>query len=178
MEPRPDFEGALIEADALGPFIRRYFHAWNSHNPVAVADCATGDVVWDSPALLEPALGRAAVAALVATSVAAFPDYEFAQPAPPAIAEDLLTAYVPWRMTGTNTGSFDPPGFAPTGMRIDLSGVDVWRFRDGLIWRYQAVYNYSTLGRQLGLAPPRGGTLERIAVRAQRLYSKFHRHAT
>ncbi len=72
-------------------------------------------------------------------------------------------------MTGTNTGSFDPPGYAPTGRPIDLTGIDVWRFRHGLIHRYQAVYNYSVIARQLGLALPRGGRLERTAVRAQRL---------
>ena len=103
--------------------------------------------------------------------MAAFPDYEFTQPTPFAIARDERTAYVPWRMTGTNTGSFDPPGYAPTFKAFDLHGIDVWQFREGLISRYEAVYNYSVIARQLGLAPPRGGRLEALAVRAQRVFA-------
>lgn len=170
-----EFPGDPIDSGELESFSHRYFGAWNSHEPEQVARCATEDVVWDSPALHAPGRGRQAVADLVATTAVAFPDYEFTRPAAIAIADDRLTAYVPWRMTGTNAGSFDPPGYAPTGKPIDLPGIDVWRFRDGLIWRYQAVYNYSIIGRQLGLAIPRGGRLERAAVRAQRLLAGFQR---
>jgi steroid delta-isomerase-like uncharacterized protein len=168
---KSDFCGEVIEVDAFMAFSDRYLAAWNSHDPTKVAGCATEDVVWDSPALPEPGRGRASVADLVATTATAFPDYEFAQPSAWAIAEDHLTAYLPWRMTGTNTGSFDPPGYAPTGRSINLTGIDVFRFRDGLIWRYQSVYNYSLVARQMGLGLPRGGKLERAAVRAQRVFA-------
>lgn len=170
-----EVRGEPIEPEALRGFCRTYLDAWNSHAPLQVAACATADVVWDSPALPEPARGRAAVADLVSATVTAFPDYEFTQSSPWAIAEDQLTAYVPWRMTGTNTGSFEPPGYAPTGNSIDLRGIDVWQLRDGRIWRYEAVYNYSVVARQLGLAMPRGGTIERIAVHAQRLLVRLPR---
>lgn len=76
-------------------------------------------------------------------------------------------------MCGTNTGPFDPPGYAPTGNSIDLPGIDVWQMRNGLIWRYRAVYNYSLIARQLGLSPPRGGRLEQLAVHAQRLFVRI-----
>lgn len=105
------------------------------------------------------------IAELVTTTVVAFPDYEFTQPCALAIAEDRLTAHVPWHMNGTNTGSFEPPCHAPTGRPIELPGIDVMCFRDGPIWRYRSVYNHSVIGRRLGLAPPRGGRLERAAVR-------------
>ena len=58
---------------------------------------------------------------------------------------------------------------------MDLRGIDVWQLRGGLIRRYRAVYNYSEVARQLGLALPRGGNLERIAVRAQRLLVRLSR---
>jgi steroid delta-isomerase-like uncharacterized protein len=158
-----------IEPGALRAFVDRYLDAWNSHEPGDVAACAAEDVIWGSPALPTPGSGRAAVAALVGATVTAFPDYRFTRSAPVAIAEDRLTGYLPWRMVGTNTGSFDPPGYAPTGRPIDLTGIDVLQFRDGLIWRYEAVYDYSLVARQLGLTAPRGGRLERLAVHAQRM---------
>ncbi|MDH3293417.1 MAG: ester cyclase [Acidimicrobiia bacterium] len=167
--------GEPIDPDVLEAFSRRYFDAWNSRSAPNVAACATTDVVWDSPALPKPGIGRQAVVGLVQATAVAFPDYEFTAPSPWAISHDRLTAYVPWRMTGTNTGSFDPPGFAPTGRSIDLSGIDVWQFRNGLIWRYQAVYNYSEIARQLGLSPQRDGTIERVAVRAQRVFVSMSR---
>ncbi len=170
-----EFRGDPIDPGEFEVFSRRYLDAWNSHDPDGVAACATDDVVWDSPALPAPGRGRQAVADLVRSTVVAFPDYEFTQPSALAIAEDRLTAYLPWRMTGTNTGTFEPPGYAPTGKPIDLPGIDVLRFRGGLIWRYESVYNYSLIGRQLGLALPRGGWAERAAVRAQRVFVALSR---
>jgi hypothetical protein len=76
-------------------------------------------------------------------------------------------------MVGTNTGPIDPPGFAPTGKRVDVRGFDVWQFRDDLIWRYEALYDFSGIARQLGLLPARGGFAERATVRAQRLRSRL-----
>ena len=175
MAPHAEHSAERIDPHELDSFTRGYFAAWNSYDPMAVAAHATDDVVWDSPALHEPGHGRAAVAALVASTATAFPDYEFSQPEPVALAADHLTAYVPWRMTGTNTGPFDPPGYAPTGRSVDLPGIDVWRLRDGLIWRYRAVYNYSLVARQMGLGMPRGGRLEQLAVRAQRLFVRVPR---
>ena len=67
------------------------------------------------------------------------------------------------------TGSFEPPGFAPTGKSVDLPGIEVLRFRDGLIWQYRSMYDYSLVARQLGLGLSRGGALERAAVWGQHL---------
>ena len=167
------YEGDPIDPQAFATFSHRYLTAWNSHDPQAVAACATEDVIWDSPTLPEPGHGRDAVQRVVAATAAAFPNYEFTQPAAWAIAEDGLTAYLPWRMTGTNLGSFEPPGYAPTGRSVDLPGIEVLRFRDGLIWRYRSVYNYSLVARQLGLSFPRGGTVERAAVHAQRAFTRL-----
>jgi steroid delta-isomerase-like uncharacterized protein len=159
----------------LREFGERYLEAWNSHDPQAVAACVAEDVVWEDPALLEPARGPDEVAAFVQASAVGFPDYSFSEPGEPAISDDGLVAYVPWRMTGTNTGPIDPPGFAPTGRGFAIEGVDIWRFRGGLIWRYRAAYDFADLVRQLGLMPPRGGFAERSMVRMQRLRAKLSR---
>jgi steroid delta-isomerase-like uncharacterized protein len=157
----------------LHEFDRRYTQAWNSRDPGAVAACTHPDVVWIDPALAEPARGPDAVADFAAASLAAFPDLMFTQPGAIAISEDSRTAYFPWRMSGTNTGAIDPPGFAATGRSIDIRGLDIWQFRDGSIWRYEAIYDFSELARQLGLMPPRGGAAERAMVAAQRLRAKL-----
>lgn len=164
---------AIESVGWLVEFGERYLAAWNSHDPAAVAACAHADVIWVDPALAEPARGRAEVAAFAEASCAGFPDLRFSEPGPPAITDDSLAAYVPWRMTATNSGPIDPPGFAATGKTIDVKGFDVWQFRDGLIWRYEAIYDFSEIARQLGLMPPRGGVAERAMVRAQRLRSKL-----
>ena len=168
-------EGAepIESMEWLREFGERYEAAWNSGDAAAVAACAHEEVIWIDPALAEPAMGRVGVADFVRTSVQAFPDLTFSEPGEPAIADDSLAAYVPWQMTGTNSGPIDPPGFAATGKRIEVKGFDVWQFRDGLIWRYEAIYDFSQLARQLGLFPPRGGFAERALVGVQRLRSKL-----
>ena len=155
--------------DWLREFGERYQAAWNAHDPDAVAACATEDIVWEDPALPEPARGRAEVADFVRATATGFPDYRFTEPGAPAISDDGLVAYVPWRMTGTNTGPIEPPGFAPTGRSFAIEGVDLWRFRGGMIWRYRGVYDFAEIARQLGLLPGRGGLAERAVVGMQRL---------
>jgi steroid delta-isomerase-like uncharacterized protein len=164
-----------IDVDELRVFAERYLEAWNSRDPSAVGAFVTDDVVWQDPALPEPIHGRAGVEEFVAITRTAFPDYEFSEPAPYAIAEDGLTAYVPWLMRGTNAGPIDPPGFAPTGRAIEVYGIDRWEFRDGLICRYRAIYDFTEMARQLGLMPARGGAAERIGARLQRLGAKLRR---
>ena len=159
--------------DWLRDFDARYQEAWAARDPEAVSACTHEEVVWVDPAAADPLHGRGAVAWFVEASVRAFPDLAFSEPGAPAVAEDARAAYVPWRMTGTNTGPIDPPGFAATGRSVELTGIDVWQFRDGLIWRYEAVYDFAELARQLGLLPPRGGTAESLMASAQRLRSRL-----
>ena len=157
----------------LREFGERYLGAWNAHDPEAVCACATEDVVWVDPALPEPARGHARLAAFVRDTCTAFPDIAFAELGEPAISTDGLVAYAPWRMTATNTGPIDPPGFAPTGKAVSIPGFDIWQFRGGLIWRYEAIYDFNLVTTQLGLTPPRGGFAEKALVRAQRLRSRL-----
>ena len=163
----------IESAEWLREFNGRYQAAWDARDPQAVAACVAEDVTWIDPAVAEPLHGRDGVAWFVEQSVTAFPDLKFTEPGPPAISEDSLAAFVPWHMTGTNTGPIDPPGFTATGRSIALGGVDIWRFRDGLIWRYEAVWDFAELARQLGLLPPRGGSAEAWMARTQRLRARL-----
>lgn len=168
-------EGAdrIESVEWLQDFAGRYLGAWNAHDPEAVAACATEDVFWDDPGLVEPAQGRAELAAFVRMGVTAFPDYEFTHRGALAISDDRRVAYVPVRMAGTNAGPIDPPGFAASGRRFSFDAIDVWTFRDGRIWRYRAAYDFTGLARQLGLMPRREGLAERGWARMQRIGIRF-----
>ena len=69
----------------------------------------------------------------------------------------------------------DPPGFASTGKRIDIDGIDVWDFAEGRIERYRAYYDMAALARQIGAMPPPGSAGERVGVLLQRTQARFAR---
>ena len=100
----------------------------------------------------------------------ASPDVRIAVMGPPAVAQDGVSSYFPWRMRGTNTGPIDPPGFAATGRSVDIHGVDVARIVDGQIVEY--FYHEDTFGlfRQLGRFPANhsdvAGTIQDASVNA------------
>jgi steroid delta-isomerase-like uncharacterized protein len=156
----------------LEGFAHRWLEAWNSHDGDKVAALCTEDIVYDDPALEQTARSRAEVAAFVRQASAAFPDYEFDEPAPGVASQTEPVAIVPWRMRGTFAGRLDPPGFAPTGGRIEIEGLDHWTFRDGLICRYRAYYDLMVMARQIGAAPEPGTPAEKVGVALQRIKAR------
>lgn len=171
---RIEAEAEPIESlDWLLAFTEQYIAGWNSGDGAAVAKCVTEDTIWHDPSLDAPAHGRTGVEKFVADTVRSFPDVAYTNPFPPVLAADGRLALVPWRMTGTHLGPIDPPGFGPTGKKLDLLVIDAWQFRSGLIWRSQATWDLTEMLLQLGLMPPRGSAAERAMARAQRFRSKL-----
>jgi steroid delta-isomerase-like uncharacterized protein len=163
---------APVTLDFLGEFTPRYEAAWNGRDATAMDACVTEDVHWVDPALPAPAVGRAAVRAFMQLTWRALPDVGFE-----AFGEPMLDPNAPrvawaWRMTGTHLGPLDPPGFAPTGQRIEVVGMDLWVFRDGLIADYTAFYDATAIARQIGAMPPPGSRREAMVVRLQRLQAR------
>jgi predicted ester cyclase len=107
-------------------------------------------------------------------SWAAFPDLHFTS-GPMWLEPHGESLTWSWRMEGTHGGVIDPPGFAPTGKRIDIDGIDVWDFAQGRIERYRAYYDMATLARQIGAMPPSGSAGERVGVLLQRTQARFAR---
>ena len=162
-------------AATMREFVERYVAAWNGCDTEAIAGLITEDIVWADPALPEPARGVAAVQDFMRLSFVAFPDLRFYEPDPPLLAINGGDVLWGWRMEGTNRGAIDPPGFAPTGRRMCVEGVDHWVMRDGRITRYRAFYDMNELARQLGIVPAPGSGAERGMVALQRLQARFAR---
>lgn len=79
---------------------------------------------------------------------AAFPDLRWD-------LEDLVAdeekAVARWRMEATNRGEF--MGIAPTGKRIAVSGIDVYRVADGQVTEHWHEIDTLGLMQQLGIVP-------------------------
>jgi steroid delta-isomerase-like uncharacterized protein len=140
-----------------------------------MAQMLTEDIVWADPALPSPARGHAAVQEFMRASFRTFPDLRFSEPDPPHVSVAGNQIAWAWTMEGSMKGPADPPGFAPTGRRMHVDGVDLWNIRDGRIARYRAFYDMTDLARQLGIAPPLGSRAERAAVTLQRLQARLRR---
>jgi steroid delta-isomerase-like uncharacterized protein len=155
-------------------FAERYLDAWNSHDAEQIEPLVTPDVVWLDPALTEPARGVEEVKDFMRRSWVAFPDLRLSS-GPLWLEPHGDSMTWAWRMEGTHRGAIDPPGFAATGKRIDLDGIDVWDFDEGRLERYRAYYDMATLARQIGAMPPPGSAGERVGVVLQRAQARFAR---
>jgi steroid delta-isomerase-like uncharacterized protein len=156
----------------LEDFAQRWADAWNSHDGNAVAALCTEDIVYDDPALEQTARSRAEVAAFVEQAVRAFPDFRFEEPEPPYPSRTEQKAIVPWRMIATHAGPMEPPGFAPTGAKVVIDGVDHWWFRDGLVAKYRADYDLMAVARALGAVPEAGSRAEKVGAFMQRIKAR------
>ena len=159
----------------LGAFTTGYLAAWNGRDSSAVAPFVTEDVEWHDPVLPAPARGLPEVQAFMEDSWRAFPDLRFTEPDPPHLSTTGDLVAWAWRMEGTMQGPIEPPGFAPTGRRMAVDGVDLWRMRDGRIAHYRAFYDMTELARQLGIMPPAGSRAEKATVGLQRLQARLLR---
>src|ERR671916_75777 len=74
-----------------------------------------------------------------------------------------------WKGTGTHTGPLDPPGFAPTGKRLEFHGADFHEYRDGKVARLRIVFDMMDVARQMGTVPQPGSAAEKAGAAAQRL---------
>jgi steroid delta-isomerase-like uncharacterized protein len=165
---------ADVPAD-MSDFTARYSAAWNACDTAAIAELVTEDIVWADPALPAPARGVAEVQEFMRASFRGFPDLRFGEPDPPQIAVSGNLVFWAWHMEGTHRGPIDPPGFAATGRRMRVDGVDRWTMRDGRIADYRAFYDMNDLARQLGIVPAPGSVGERGMVALQRLQARVSR---
>jgi len=124
--------------------VRRYQDAYNHSDFEALAEVVSADVI--TPNMIsgmEP--GLAGAIKVHQTTLLGMPDY--CTTIQDLIAEgDKVVARV--RITGTHTGNFW--GIAPTGRRIDLTGIYIVRIAAGKIVEHWGEENGMTVVRQLG----------------------------
>lgn len=173
---RLDGAGAVVSLDEafVRGFVTRWVEAWNAHDADGLLALCTPEAVWTDPSLPEPAVGPENVRAFLAETWAIFPDLTFRLIASPLIATGGPEAAQLWRMSGTFLGP-SPPGFAPTGKRVEQDGIDLYTFRDDLVTDYRTLYDVAETARQMGLAPPRGSRVEHTMAFVQRAAMKLRR---
>jgi steroid delta-isomerase-like uncharacterized protein len=159
-------------------FAERWQKAWNSRIPENVTALCTDDVSWEDPLTTQPERGHQAVAEYLRSCWRAFPDLEFTWPEGPYASFDRIKLALHWHVEGTLLGALDPPGFAPTGKRFDLDGVDLLELRDGLVCKYEGFFDARSVAQQVGVLPAAGSPAERVAVSVQRLGARFGRRGS
>jgi steroid delta-isomerase-like uncharacterized protein len=149
-------------------FVPRWLDAWNSHQAERVLELLTEDVELRDDSWPKTMHGHDDVRAFLAALWRAVPDMRFDLLDGPYVIPGEPRASFHWRGSGTFTGPMDPPGFAPTGRRWVLDGVDFQEYRDGRIARLRVAFDMMSLARQLGVLPATGSRAERAMAAAQR----------
>ena len=158
-----------VDIDFLAGFTERWEGAWNSHQPDRVLELMTEDIVYDDSAWPRTMRGHGDVREFLESLWRGMPDLEFEMVEGPFLHPGEPVATFRWKGTGTFTGPLDPPGFAPTGARLEIDGFDLQEYRDGRVCRLRIVTDMMEASRQLGLMPPQGSRVEKAGAAAQRL---------
>jgi steroid delta-isomerase-like uncharacterized protein len=133
------------QTDLPGP-LQRYLEAWNNHDGPGIASAFAPGGYYSDPASAGRLTG-AAIARYAEALWQSFPDLHFSVDGP--VVGDTDTVYVPWKMSGTNTGSFH--GLPPTGKAVALSGVNLVRLSSGRLESVTGFFDARELPVQLGL---------------------------
>ena len=160
--------GAAVSIEWIRDFAQRWVDAWNSHQVDRVLELMTDDVEYHDDAWPRAMHGYADVRELFESTWRGIPDMTFELVAGPYVIPGEPRAAFHWRASGTHTGVLDPPGFAPTGRRWEVEGVDFHEYRDGRVSRLRISFDMMTVARQLGLMPTPGSTAEHALVLAQK----------
>ena len=102
-------------------------------------------------------VGRAGMLAVFKSLLQAFPDFHFEERSLVAEGDAVAAELI---MSGTHTGAPDLPvlgglltGVPPTGRRVSVENIHIYRFQDGVIADHRAVRDDLGLMQQLGLLP-------------------------
>jgi steroid delta-isomerase-like uncharacterized protein len=170
-EPEAPTE-AMSSIAWIRSFTPRWLEAWNSHDVDRLLALMTEDIEYRDDSWPKAMRGHADVREFLEAIWQATPDMTFELLAGPYVIPGEPRAAFHWRGSGTHKGLLEPPGFAATGRRWELDGVDLHEYRDGRVSRLRIVFDMMSASRQLGLLPAAGGRAERMLALAQRSTSR------
>jgi steroid delta-isomerase-like uncharacterized protein len=161
--PLGDLEGGAPASDdeADKETARRfYYDVWDQEHLDSITSLFARDFTEHSPVPGQQP-GTAGVAQLVRAFHTAFPDLSVSVDLQVSAGGRVATRFT---VRGTHRGVFR--GAAPTGKRIEVTGIDVHAVSNGLITDHWGFFDNASLVTQLGLiefppgigAPPSGGT--------------------
>lgn len=156
-------------------FVGRWEAAWNSHQPERLLALMSDDIVYDDSAWPTTMRGHDEVRTFLDFAWTAMPDLRFEMVDGPYLMAGQRKAAFYWKGSGTHTGPLVPPGFAPTGKRLEFEGADFHEYRDGQVCRLRIVFDMMDVGRQMGTLPKAGSPVEKAGAAAQRLGIKLRR---
>ena len=151
-------------------FVERWREAWNSHDVdrlLALMSTRTSSARDDSwPKTMH---GHSDVREFLNAIWRAMPDMTFDLLAGPYVIPGEPRAAFHWRgLWNAPRVRSEPPGFAPTGRRWELDGVDFHEYRDGRVSKLRIAFDMMSVSRQLGLMPESGSRAESALAMAQR----------
>ena len=138
---------------------RTIFEALSKRDLDTAMKFTTDDAVDDFVAIGE-FRGRLAIRRFFDELLAAFPDFDIAVD---RIVGDDSAAVVQWHAAGTfSGGKFQ--GIEPTGKRVQIRGVDVMEFAEGLYVHNTIYYDGASFARQIGMLPRAGSGAEKATL--------------
>ena len=140
--------GAGMSTQELKDLVRRDFEeSWNQARYEAVDELFADDYVNNNPIPGYPH-GREGIKQLLRVFKTAFPDMNFTVEDQIAEGDKVVTR---WTMRGTHLG--DLMGIPPTGKRVEVGGITIFRVRDGkIVERWAQLDTYGQM-QQLGVIP-------------------------
>lgn len=154
-------------------FTERWLAAWNSKDPDQILALCSHDVVWNESGVVGRLEGHDAVRKKsLRPFFDAVPDVQIQYIDEPYLAVDGSKAAARWRIGGSMTGVWNPPGFAPTNSPVTLEGAEFWEFGGGLVSNYTLLYDGLDLGQQIGAAPKPDTLSERAGLVMQSMAAR------
>jgi len=160
----------MTEPD-IRTLIDQFMGAWNERDLDAFVDFLDESVSWSDPAMLYgPSVGKAAVREFCENVLRAFPDFTYQIREPICISPSGERCAVPWEISATHSGRFDPLGFSPTNQTITMRGVDLIELTGNKIKRIETLFDVVPAAEQaLRLGPfPKEGFKKAVIVGIQR----------
>jgi hydroxyacylglutathione hydrolase len=151
-----------------------YFEALSRHDLDAIAARWSPEGVAHIAGRAD-AVGPDGVRAYWAELFAACPDLRFTLTQ--TVAEEDRVG-VQWAAAGTFSGSGSFQRIEPTGARLELEGMDIFRLQEGLLVREDAYTDGATFAHHIGLLAGQGSTAEQRMTRAFSGQARFRRRAT